>query len=284
LAADLDADVRPCRGSALDQGLPRLSLAGLIETDVIPRLLVAHRVQPLPIAEPPVAVPVFDAERIADLALADDAPGLLATAQLLLSTGAAVDALLVDLLAPAARVLGTRWEQDEIDFIDVTMALWRLQMLVHEVAATPGRVAPGARSPTRRALFAVVPGDGHGFGSVVLEEIFRRDGWETVGQREATEAELLADVARDWFDVVALSASIDKSAANVGVLLADLRAASRNPGVALMVGGPVFAADPGLAARIGADATAPDARGALANADRLVAARRGSPIRLAAPG
>ena len=58
---------------------------------------------------------------------------------------------MVDLLAPAARLLGEYWEDDRCDFVDVTMGLWRLQEVVHEIAArAPADRAAGGRRALAR--------------------------------------------------------------------------------------------------------------------------------------
>jgi hypothetical protein len=58
----------------------------------------------------------------------------------------------IDLLAPSARRLGQHWEDDDCDFVDVTMGLWRLQEVMREVTMRFRRRARAARP--RAALFA----------------------------------------------------------------------------------------------------------------------------------
>jgi hypothetical protein len=104
----------------------------------------------------------------------------------------------------------------------------------------------------------------------MLEDLFRRGGWITTGMRGATDAALVASVRHCWFDIVALTASVERNSAVLARLVADIRAASRNPGISVMVGGIVFNQHPELAEHIGADATAADARAALQKAELLV--------------
>jgi methanogenic corrinoid protein MtbC1 len=255
-----------------------LGMSALVRQQVIPRLVAAHAApaegaSAAPIGRP--GTPRLDPELVADIALAQDALSLVDRLEAALSAGATVDDLLVDALAPAARILGTRWEADLVDFVEVTMALWRLQEAVHTLSA---RRLPAAirMSPTGRALCAVVPGDEHGFGSVLLEEMFVHAGWSAEGCRNASSAALLDHVRSSWFDVIALTASIDQPIGRLRELVAALRNASANPAVGILVGGYLFSANPGLAEAIGADATAEDGRAALALAATLVA-RRASP-------
>jgi MerR family transcriptional regulator, light-induced transcriptional regulator len=240
------------------------SLSQLIECEIIPRLMVAHVA---PVADHSPANPA-DVIALADLALQVEADELLARAESLLADGMTVEGLMVDLLGPAARTLGEYWESDRCDFIDVTMGLWRLQEVVHEL----GVRQPGARHlPTRRALFAPMPGDQHGFGTLVLAEVFTRGGWSVERAGDASTRSLMATAAGEWFDLVGLTVSCDCHTATLPSVISGLRGVSHNPAVRVMVGGRVFAENPALAQKVGADGTANDAREALSVAAALVA-------------
>ena len=258
-----------------DAGRAR-SLSTLIESEIIPRLMVAHG-SPLTIAEPIAlaggpSIERAEVEAFAPLALQVEADTLLMHIESLLGRGIAFDTVMVDLLAPTARLLGEMWEDDRCDFVDVTMGLWRLQEVVHEIAA---RCPPGRSHAAggRRALFASMPGDQHNFGTVVIDELFRRDGWQTDRIGDATTSDLVKKVADDWFDLVGLTISCDCHIATTASTIAALRNVSRNPRLCIMVGGRVFSADPALAEQVGADGTAGDAKLALEVALKLVRER-----------
>ena len=246
------------------------ALNHLIECEIIPRLLVAH-------AAPIAAAEGMHCDRIAEtevaafapLALQVEADELLAHVEALLARGVSRETLLVDLLAPAARMLGQFWEEDRCDFVDVTMGLWRLQEVVHEVF---GRTTPDGHIPhlARRALFASLEGDQHSFGTVVIDELFCANGWMTDRIAEATTAQLLERVRDTWFDLVGLTITCDCHIAPLPSIVRAIRAASCNPRICVMVGGRVFARDASRAAAVGADGTAPDARAAVRVAGELV--------------
>lgn len=247
------------------------SLSSLIEREVIPRLMIAHAAE-LP-ERATAVVDRTDVEALAMLALQSEAGALLAHVDAIVARDVAADVILVELLAPAARLLGEYWESDRCDFLDVTMALWRLQEVVHELAGRlPAERLPG--SGASRALFATMPGDHHSFGTVVIDELFRREGWLTDRMSEATTAELLRRVSEDWWDLIGLTVTCDCHIAPLGSVIGALRNVSRNPRVCVMVGGRVFAGDPELAREVGADGTAGDAKLALERASGLVLARK----------
>lgn len=245
-------------------------LSRFIEREIIPRLLVAHRGDgPVAIvAAGAAAIAAADVEAFAPLSLQVEADELLDHVEMIRGRGVSVETLLVDLLAPAARRLGEFWEDDRCDFVDVTMGLWRLQEVVRELSdRAPADRAAGAG---RRALFASMHGDDHSFGTIVIDELFRRDGWSTERLGEATTADLLDRVANDWFDLIGLTVTCDRHVAPLPAIIRAVRDGSRNARVSVMVGGRVFAEDPRLASEVGADGTAPDAKLALKVARDLV--------------
>ncbi len=248
-------------------------LVQMVEGEIIPRLLLAHRQHAngncRVAAE---AAKSLDVPHFAAQALEQEAFALLALVESELARGADIESLFLDLVAPAARQLGLWWEQDACDFVDVTMGLWRLQEVVHEISARIPGVAEGIGGE-RRAFFAAPPGSQHGFGTLMVEEFFRRSGWSTWGGQFATRQDMEAQVGSRWFDIIGLTISTQSELEALPALIAALKAASRNRAVFVMVGGWVFNQAPALAAEVGADCTAADARAAVAAADRLVADR-----------
>ncbi len=250
------------------------SLSALIEGEIIPRLMAAHAVDAERLSGFDSDWPIDDADiqALAPLVMEVDADALLAHVEAILDRGVSVEAVMVDLLAPIARLLGEYWEDDRCDFVDVTMGLWRLQEVVHEIAnrVSSNRTPP---APRHRALFASMPGDQHSFGVVVLDEMFRRGGWQTDRISEAEKADLLRAAGSDWFDMIGLTISCDCHIGDLASIVAALRKISLNPHVFIMVGGRLFSANPDLAVQVGADATARDAKLALEVAGDLVRKR-----------
>ena len=254
-----------------------LPLSMLIEREIIPRLMASHASGFRPPSEAGAnddrdTILSAEIDAFAPLVMQVEADVLLAHVEAILRRGVTVEAVMVDLLAPAARVLGDYWEDDRCDFVDVTMGLWRLQEVAHEIA---GRSPAGHASAAgnRRALFVSMKGDHHSFGTVVIDEVFRRGGWLTDRISDVETPELLDAAAGDWFDMIGLTISCDCNIADLESLIAALRKVSRNPGICIMVGGALFSADPELATKVGADGTARDAKLALEVADDLLRKR-----------
>lgn len=248
------------------------SINTLIEGEIIPRLLMAYNSGGG--EETPRRASVIDGaeiRRFAALPLRLEAAGLLEQVDRLIARGVSVEAICVDLLAPAARCLGEMWDRDECDFIDVTMGLWRLQEVMREISAR----SPAGCRPTpepRSALFCPMPGDMHNFGALMIEEVFARAGWQSEVLVKAERRDLLERLSRTPFDVVGLTLTRDCPSAALGNLIKAIRGASANPHVAVIVGGRVVNQNPAIVEEAGADGTGSDALGALELAERLVQA------------
>ena len=225
-------------------------LARVIEGEIIPRLMLAHIAAHREASEESAIGP-RTLEAFARMALTGEASALEAYVETLVEGGVALEDVYLDLLIPVARRLGDDWNEDVISFTDVTVGLSRLQQVVRAFALRlPAGADPGAPS----ACFATAPGEQHTFGLMLLEDGFRRAGWRTqldVSARRDTAVEAVAD---GWFDVFGLSAVSDVEADTLAAAIREVRRASRNPALFVMVGGRVFAEAPGLAASVGADA------------------------------
>ncbi len=266
------------------------ALARVIEADIIPRLLLAHADHSvLPVDDaglssalsvpPSATIPPGFADQFAAASITEEAAPLLGRVEALIATGVTVETIYLHLLAPAARRLGLWWDEDACDFVDVTMGLWRLQEIVHALSALiPGAAA--IEGAERRGLFAPAPGEQHGLGALMVEEFFRRAGWQTWSAPALDEAELIALAAGRAFDLIGLTVSVERHVAPLAKAIATLRRSSRNPGVIVMVGGRVFTERPELAVEVGADGTASDGLLAVNVAETLLAKRlmAGAPV------
>lgn len=187
----------------------------------------------------------------------------------LVSRGVPREAIYLDLLTGAARRLGEMWERDEADFTDVTIGLCRLHQILREQSAISGAtLSPGGESPS--ILLGTSGGDQHVFGVIMVAEFFQRAGWRVWSEPAAALSELIVLVEREWFDAIGLSAACEASEKTIANDIAALRAASKNQGLVVMVGGGLFNRNPALAEAVGADATAADGKAAVELGRQLV--------------
>jgi methanogenic corrinoid protein MtbC1 len=248
-------------------------LARTLETDIIPRLLLAHRrTGPAAYLDsgPGGAPGPSDVSAVTSLAMSADLPGALSYLEGLRARGIPLDRIYLEVLAPVARRLGVMWEEDECDFTTVTIGLSCLHQVVREYS--PAFTVRARRAePDRRVLLAPAPGEQHSFGILVVEQFFRGAGWDVWSGAGVERDEILEAAQRVWFGVAGFSLACEDHLGDLAMLIRDVRRASRNAGVGILVGGPLFVDRPDLVALVGADATAADGRQATLQAETMLA-------------
>lgn len=249
-----------------------------IETEIVPRLMLAHRAGsvtvPAPIRTECEALSAEDVVAFCELVLRDDVDACDGFVRALRERGVALEDIYLDLLGPAARRLGLLWETDCCDFGQVTLGLWRLQSLVFDLSPQLPDLWADRPHGSRRVMLAATPGSQHTFGLLMVAEFFRRAGWDVWSDPSASQADLVSTARSEWFDLVGLSIGSDTHVGRLESVILALRRASRNPLVGVMVGGPIAAHRSDLVAAVGADFTAADARGAVESAQAFLDRRK----------
>jgi MerR family transcriptional regulator, light-induced transcriptional regulator len=260
-------------GQSRDAAEQRMTqLVKTLESEVIPRLLQAHRVAPgglLPrvsLCPPPTEqeVQVF----VKLVLRSEDIPISQCIADIR-RKGMSVEMVYLDLLAPAAKHLGELWLEDLCDFTEVTVGLGRLQHLLQELSPAFGSEVQFAAN-ARRVLLMPAPGDQHTFGLSMVAEFFSRSGWE-VATGDITSPTNAVDMARlEWLDVMGFSVGSETRLDWLTDCIRRVRQVSRNKNIGIMVGGPVFAEHPEYVELVGADCTAVDGKDAPVKAESLI--------------
>jgi methanogenic corrinoid protein MtbC1 len=274
-APDTDPAVRTGLGRNPVEARMALLLKA-IENEIIPRLMISHRSTDQCLTLPALTSHTVTAEDVltfAKLVLSADENLARACVQAMRLRGISVETIYLDLLAPAARHLGELWEQDLCDFIDVTVGLGRLQQVLRELSPAFGQ-SNDRPANGRCALLLPCPGEQHTFGLVMVAEFFRRAGWDVAGGESGPERAPTAMAKQEWFDVIGFSLAGDLHVEELRDCIRAVRAASLNPDVVIMVGGPAFVSHPEYVAQIQADAVASDGAQAPQIAESLVAMRR----------
>ncbi len=241
-------------------------IAGLVSSQIIPRLLSLHR----NVSEATDGDTDHPTDQeIADLArlvLSPDPQAASAYIVALRDRGICMDTLFIELLEPAARHLGEMWERDECDFIDVTLGVGRLQKLLAVFNCTHDLPAFNEK---RTVLTMTVPGEQHGFGISMVEKFLEAGGWQVWSETEASPEILARRVKDRWFAAAGVTLSGRDNLGKVQDAITAIRRHSINPAIGVMVGGPAFNADPSLVAAVGADGTAASAPTAVLMAQKL---------------
>jgi methanogenic corrinoid protein MtbC1 len=209
-------------------------------------------------------IPAEMVETFTRLAFSPDGSDAALLVEQLLDDGVAPEILMLELLAPAARLMGDMWAGDEANFMDVTLGLSRIQRVLRQFRFPTLESVADMGS----ALLVPVPGEQHVLGLRMVEEFLMRDGWLVRCTPVANVEQLRQLVAADPYDFVGFSISGERLLPALRSAIREVRVASRNRSVRIMVGGVAFAGQDRSTHPIDADAFIGDAREAVAQAKR----------------
>lgn len=248
-------------------------LAAVVLDDIVPRLRTLHHRLSAKVAEG-----LFSRETVAafgDILIRDDG----ATADRFLedirAQGFSEEAIILGLTTGTARYLGGLWEADLCSFVEVTIGLGRLHRIL---CAFGGAVEPVAAEDHRILLCALL-GESHVFGMDMVACFMRRASWDVELQKEIDPRDVAETVAASWFAVAGFTLSAESGVDSLCQAIHSARAASLNPSIAIVVGGPLFLSRPHLVTQVGADAMASDAIAATLLAKRLLLRQPASHLR-----
>ena len=254
-----------------DLAVRQVRLAQVVAERIIPQLVRLHT-EVLPEAPPieemvqALAPSSSDISGLAHVVLGDDLEAAVRYVLVLRDQGLSMETLFLELLEPAARYLGHLWDNDECDFIDVTLGVARLQKLL--ATFNGSHMLPGLDS-RRQVLMAMTPGDQHYFGASMVQRFLEGAGWDVELAFDRSAAEIAHAASAQWYAVVGLTVGSERSLPALEETIRLIRRESRNQMIAVMVGGPLFTANPALAKEVGADGTAANAPTAVLMAQKL---------------
>lgn len=261
--APFSIDKKPANSDAAER---QRRLASVISQEIIPRLMLIHHKVLKPCEREANVLTPSEIEGLAHLVLGPDVQAAANYVLRLRQRGLPLDVLYVELLEPAARLLGKMWDDDRCDFVDVTLGVARLQELLAIFNETNGASTFGDR---RRVITGTTYGEQHRFGLAMVEKFLRASGWHVRSESGSAVETVAAAVQSEWFAVVGLTLSCESRLDDLAAMITTIRESSCNKSIGIMVGGPVFNACPELAIRVGADAAALNAPTAVLLAQKL---------------
>ena len=202
------------------------------------------------------------AETFACLLLDPDDAAAEALFEDLCGQGVTPESIMLDLFAPAARLLGDMWCRDDANFLEVTLGLGRIHRLLRRLSM-PNRAVPVRGT----VLLLPVPGEQHIFGLRIVQEFLLRAGWRAHLAVANDMAALRHLLAENPYDIVGLSISGERLLPVLSTVINDIRAVSGNRDIRIMVGGAILSGSGDGGLGIGADAIIRDAQGAVEQAN-----------------
>ena len=238
----------------------RRSMRTVLESQIIPRLVQAHRAGEGRAANDSASrALVEEITAFAGFCARGERQNAALLIERLQTEGLDQEAIFIELITPAARYLGEQWEEDQLGFADVTVGL----MLMQEVINGMGyeyHDGPQHATCVKRVMLASAPGSQHVLGLSIVSEMFRKAGWQVVLEVSPSRTQLCHAVQNEWFDLVGLSVALDSQLDTLSSLVDSLKATSRNPTTPVLLGGPAFSMGAHRAESFGAQAICVDAR------------------------
>lgn len=180
--------------------------------------------------------------------------------------GAPLREVYLHVFQPVQREVGRLWQTNQITVAQEHFCTAATQMIMSQLYPY---LFTGERKE-RRVVVACVGGELHELGARMVADFFEMSGWDSTFLGANTPPESILRMTEDRrADLLALSATMTFHVSRVREMIAALRAASSPTRV--LVGGYPFNLSPGLWRKVGADGYAPDAAGAVAEAERVAA-------------
>jgi methanogenic corrinoid protein MtbC1 len=164
--------------------------------------------------------------------------------------------LLTDVVGPAQRIVGEKWQRGEWS-VAKEHAATAVAVSATESVAREVRRKPAGRG---RVVVACAEREWHALAAMMIDCALRSDGWDTTLLGASTPALRLSQYLQDLGpDALAVSCSVLGSLPTTRRLIE----ASRAAGIPVLVGGPALGTDDLRARSLGATAWAADARHAI---------------------
>jgi methanogenic corrinoid protein MtbC1 len=171
-----------------------------------------------------------------------------------------------DVIGVAQAEMGRMWQVGEVHTAEEHLG----SRIVEEVLVLLRSRMPRSDANGHTVLVASIPGNQHDIGARIVSDHFEMAGWRSIFLGADTPAEDMLQAVVDFeVDLLALSVGLGLGLRTTARLAAEARARSEGR-VPVLVGGRPFTALPDLWKAVGADASAPDAPGAVREGERLV--------------
>ncbi|SDW87761.1 cobalamin B12-binding domain-containing protein [Roseicitreum antarcticum] len=192
-------------------------------------------------------------DHLCDLLIGSDDTAALNHILKLRADGVPVSALYLSYLAGVSQLLGERWEDDSLSFLEMTIAAGRIYAIMRslrQVFIPLDQTKPHAW----RAIFASVPGDTHTIGVTMAADLCRRQGWQIDLCTGLDHDALIETVHAGQQPVIGLSASHEDLIAPLIRLLLGLRVSA--PGAFILLSGKILDLHHDIAQEVDVDGVA----------------------------
>lgn len=211
-----------------------------------------------------IEAPKEEAKSVGDAVVSGKKSLITALIEAELANGKKPDDIINDMLIPALQKVGDLYEQ-RVYFLPQLIYSAEAAHTAFEYLET--HFASSGTQKKKKVVMATVKGDIHDIGKNLVSMLLRNHGYHVIDLGKDVPAQTIIDTATEQdADIIGLSALITTTAQEMAVVIS--MAQERRLRAKVIVGGAVITKD--YAGRIGADAYAPDAAGAVKAVSKLL--------------
>lgn len=169
--------------------------------------------------------------------------------------GASIDYIVLDLIPSIARQLGKQWEDDSLSFADVSIGVNKLERVIHKLDYL-FQANQLERQQNKAIFISGFPGSQHSLGTLIFANFLIYSGWQVHRPNQVNLDSIVYGVSSKELQAIAISVSTNQQLEELPELINLLRQKSKNPGIIVLIGGPLYNKSPGEFEHIQADVKA----------------------------
>lgn len=181
--------------------------------------------------------------------------------------GVPTEVIYLHTLAGAARRMGEMWDDDQLSFLDMTVATGRIFAIMRDLRIEARNRLPKPL-PDHNALFVTVPGETHTIGVTMVADLLRERGWQITLRSGMSHEELLESIADEHHPVIGISSGHPQGIVPLTRLMVALRLVQ--PWAYVFIGGGIVNQIDNLKDLIAADAVLSDVDSMEAAMDAMI--------------
>lgn len=166
--------------------------------------------------------------------------------------GMPIDYIVLELIPAIARKLGKEWEEDTLSFADVSIGVSKLERVIYKLDYL-FQANQLERQQNKSIFISTCPGSQHSLGALIFSNFLTFSGWKVYRPKQADIESITYGIMSKEHQALAISVSTNEQLEQLPKLIDLLREKSKNPGIIVLIGGPLYNKSPNEFDHIQAD-------------------------------
>lgn len=153
--------------------------------------------------------------------------------------GMPIDYIVLELIPAIARKLGKEWEEDTLSFADVSIGVSKLERVIYKLDYL-FQANQLERQQNKSIFVSTCPGSQHSLGTLIFSNFLTFSGWKVYRPKQADIESITYGIMSKEHQALAISVSTYEQLEQLPKLIDLLREKSKNPGIIVLIGGPLY--------------------------------------------